>query len=227
MTVGTPGAPSCSPPWASRSPTRSLKPSSEVTGREQAPTEPCEELIGIIGRRGGKSRAEAVQATYLATLIDYSDVLAPGERGLVLCIAPDLKQASIVHSYIAANIDQSPALQAAARKLDPNHASAHQRHRHRGALGIVPPTARRHLRCRYCRRVVFLVQRRNQRQPRQRNLASGATDPADHAWAAHPHQHALQHDVARLGKRFSRDYGPQGDPSVLVATGVRAPSIPA
>ena len=67
-------------------------------------------MIAIVGRRGGKSRAEAVQAAYLATLVDYSDVLAPGERGLVLCIAPDIRQASIVHSYIAANIDQSPAL---------------------------------------------------------------------------------------------------------------------
>ena len=71
-------------------------------------------MVAIVGRRGGKSRAEAVQAAYLATLVDYSDVLAPGERGLVLCIAPDIRQASIVHSYIAANIDQSPALKPAA-----------------------------------------------------------------------------------------------------------------
>jgi hypothetical protein len=42
-----------------------------VTGRETAPTERCEELVGIIGRRGGKSRAVSVLATYLACLIDY------------------------------------------------------------------------------------------------------------------------------------------------------------
>ena len=39
---------------------------SSVTGRAQAPTEPCEEVVAIVGRRGGKSRAESVQATYLA-----------------------------------------------------------------------------------------------------------------------------------------------------------------
>ena len=31
-----------------------------VTGRHKAPTKRCEELIGIVGRRGGKSRAVAV-----------------------------------------------------------------------------------------------------------------------------------------------------------------------
>ena len=35
-----------------------------------------------VGRRGGKSRAVAVLITYLATLIDYKDVLVTGERGL-------------------------------------------------------------------------------------------------------------------------------------------------
>src|SRR5262245_31731358 len=48
-----------------------------VTGRETAPTERCEELVAVIGRRGGKSRATAVLASYLACLIDYSDVLVP------------------------------------------------------------------------------------------------------------------------------------------------------
>src|SRR5262245_18126524 len=67
-----------------------------VTGRDQAPSERCEELIGIVGRRCGKSRAVAVLASYLAALVDYRDVLVPGERGLLLCIAPDLKQAAVV-----------------------------------------------------------------------------------------------------------------------------------
>ena len=81
-----------------------------VTGRETAPTERCEELVGIIGRRGGKSRAVSVLATYLACLIDYRDVLVPGERGLALCIAPDLKQAGIVHGYIAGILGESEVL---------------------------------------------------------------------------------------------------------------------
>ena len=81
-----------------------------VTGRQEAPIEPCEELIAIVGRRGGKSRAAAVLAAYLATLTDYQDVLVAGERGLVLCVAPDLKQAAIVHGYIAGILAGSEVL---------------------------------------------------------------------------------------------------------------------
>jgi hypothetical protein len=81
-----------------------------VTGRQEAPTERCEEFIGIIGRRGGKSRAQAALATYQSTLIDYSDVLVPGERGLLLCVAPDIRQASIVQGYIAGIISESEVL---------------------------------------------------------------------------------------------------------------------
>ena len=81
-----------------------------VTGRHKAPTKRCEELIGIIGRRGGKSRAVAVLATYLSTLIDYRDVLVTGERGLVLCVAPDIRQAGIVHSYVAGILADSELL---------------------------------------------------------------------------------------------------------------------
>jgi hypothetical protein len=63
-----------------------------------------------VGRRGGKSRAVAVLATYLSTLIDYVDVLVTGERGLLLCVAPDIRQASIVHGYIAGILADSELL---------------------------------------------------------------------------------------------------------------------
>ena len=170
-----------------------------VTGREQAPTEPCEEVIGIVGRRGGKSRAEAVQAAYLATLVDYSDVLAPGERGLVLCIAPDIRQASIVHSYIAANIDQSPALKPLLES------STQTTLRLTNGIDIeVRSASFRRLRgitCVACiaDEVVLLVQRRKLSQPRQRNPAGGPADLGDDAWAAHPHLHALQQAWRNLG----------------------------
>src|SRR5687767_6443545 len=54
------------------------------TGRTTAPTQRVDELWCCIGRRGGKSRAMAVLASYLAGLCDYSDKLAAGERGTVL-----------------------------------------------------------------------------------------------------------------------------------------------
>ena len=52
-----------------------------------------------VGRRGGKSRAMSVLATYLAGLCDYSDKLARGEKGVVLLIAPDMKQAKVLLDY--------------------------------------------------------------------------------------------------------------------------------
>ena len=59
------------------------------TGRQQEPGERIEEALFLIGRRGGKDRAAAVLAAYIAALVDWSCVLAQGERGLVLCIGAD------------------------------------------------------------------------------------------------------------------------------------------
>jgi hypothetical protein len=52
-----------------------------LTGREREPLEPCEEFWGAIGRSGGKTRAMAVLAAYIAGCVDHRDTLAPGERG--------------------------------------------------------------------------------------------------------------------------------------------------
>jgi hypothetical protein len=81
----------------------------QLTGREHEPDRRIEEFIGVIGRRGGKSRAISVIATYVAAFVPHP-MLAPGERGIVLCIAPDLEQAKIVLDYVEANFRQSPIL---------------------------------------------------------------------------------------------------------------------
>jgi hypothetical protein len=82
----------------------------QLTGREREPLQCVEELVGVIGRRGGKSRAMATLSAYLTGLCDYRDVLAPGERGVLLCIAPDQRQASITLNYAAAAFEGSPLL---------------------------------------------------------------------------------------------------------------------
>lgn len=82
----------------------------ELTGREHEPGERVEEMVGVIGRRGGKSRALSVLASYIAGLCDHRDVLVPGEIGTVLCIAPDQRQATITLSYIAACFAASPLM---------------------------------------------------------------------------------------------------------------------
>jgi hypothetical protein len=81
----------------------------ELTHRDHEPGQRVEEFVGVIGRRGGKSRAISALATYLAGLCQHPN-LVPGERGLVLCIAPDIDQATIVLDYVEANFRQSPLL---------------------------------------------------------------------------------------------------------------------
>ena len=87
-----------------------LKLFTEVTGRERAPDKRVDELWAIVGRRGGKSRAMAVLALYLAGFVDYSDHLVRGERGTVLLIAPDMKQAKVSLEYAYGAAQSTPML---------------------------------------------------------------------------------------------------------------------
>jgi hypothetical protein len=80
------------------------------TGREREPRARVEEAAFLIGRRGGKDRAASVLATYLAAFVNWSRVLAKGERGLVLCIGPDQRQATITRDYIEGVFDASTIL---------------------------------------------------------------------------------------------------------------------
>jgi hypothetical protein len=83
---------------------------SRLTGREREPLEAVEELVCLVGRRGGKSRAAAALAVYLACFVDYSSVLAAGERGVILCLAQNQVQARVVLSYAAGIIHSVPLL---------------------------------------------------------------------------------------------------------------------
>jgi hypothetical protein len=80
----------------------------KLTGREREPGQRVEELCAIAGRRGGKSRAMATLAAYLGGLCKHP--LVRGERGVLLCIAPDQRQAAIVLDYTTAAFEQSPIL---------------------------------------------------------------------------------------------------------------------
>jgi hypothetical protein len=82
----------------------------ELTGRECEPGEAIEEFWGAIGRRGGKSRAMAVLAVYLAAFRDYRAVTVAGERPTVLLLAANVKQASISLSYVAGILESVPLL---------------------------------------------------------------------------------------------------------------------
>ena len=80
------------------------------TGRGPPPSQRIDELWCCVGRRGGKSRAMAVLAIYLAGLCDYSDKLAAGEVGTVLLIAPDMKQAKVLLEYAEGTLRSTPML---------------------------------------------------------------------------------------------------------------------
>lgn len=80
----------------------------KLTGRAESPTKPVDELWAVVGRRGGKSRAIAALATYIAALCEHT--LAVGEVGRVLVIAGDRAQASHVLRYCAGIIEASPIL---------------------------------------------------------------------------------------------------------------------
>jgi hypothetical protein len=80
-----------------------------LTGRACEPQARVDEFAAVIGRRGGKSRAISVLASYLATLCTH-EALVPGERGTLLIVAPDQKQSQIVLDYVEAALVSSPLL---------------------------------------------------------------------------------------------------------------------
>jgi hypothetical protein len=79
-------------------------------GRKVAPDCRADEMWFCVGRRGGKSRAMATLAIYLAGLCDHSDTLVRGERGLVLLIALDIRQAKVLLEYAQGTLESSPML---------------------------------------------------------------------------------------------------------------------
>ena len=79
------------------------------TGREAPPAAPTSESFAIVGRRGGKSRVAALVAVFLACFRTYA--LAPGERGVVMVIAGDRRQARVILRYVAALLEGAPMLE--------------------------------------------------------------------------------------------------------------------
>jgi hypothetical protein len=81
-----------------------------LTDRPTEPLQRVEELWAVVGRRGGKTRAAAVLAVYLPTMVDHRANLSPGERGLVLFLAQNQRAAQIAFGYAAAIFDDVPLL---------------------------------------------------------------------------------------------------------------------
>jgi hypothetical protein len=74
----------------------------QCTKRDDRPAGGFREAWLCVGRRGGKSIVLALIAVYLATFIDWSPYLSPGERGTVMVIASDRRQARTIFRYVRA-----------------------------------------------------------------------------------------------------------------------------
>ena len=66
----------------------------------------------VCGRRAGKSLMLALIAVFLACFGVWAPYLTPGERGVVLIVAADKKQATVIFKYISAFLLKVPMLAA-------------------------------------------------------------------------------------------------------------------
>lgn len=82
----------------------------ELTGRDEAPTEPAQEIWLAIGRRGAKTLKSASLGAYIATIgaevYGYRSRLTRGERGVVQILAVDRAQARVALQYVKAFFEQ-------------------------------------------------------------------------------------------------------------------------
>lgn len=89
-----------------------------LTGLENAPETPADELWLVVGRRGGKSFISALLAILEACFRDHQAKLSPGEVATVLVISADRKQARTVFRYVSGLLHSNPMLEALISRED-------------------------------------------------------------------------------------------------------------
>ena len=82
----------------------------QCTDRTESPKVPANEAWLICGRRAGKSFILALTAVFLACFGEYREDLSRGERGTVLVIATDRRQARNIIRYIRGLLEGIPML---------------------------------------------------------------------------------------------------------------------
>ena len=80
----------------------------KFTGRDREPLQRVAEFAFAAGRRTGKTVKMGGDATYLAACVDYSDVLIPGETGVLLCLAQTQPVATQILNLVEENLKTSP-----------------------------------------------------------------------------------------------------------------------
>jgi hypothetical protein len=75
------------------------------TGRTTPATGGYFDLSLVVGRRGGKSLILALIAAFLACFFDWREFLTDGERGTIMIIAADRRQAATIFKYLREMLD--------------------------------------------------------------------------------------------------------------------------
>ena len=82
----------------------------QCTGRKLAPVTRAVEAWLVCGRRAGKSFILALVAVFLACFFDWTPHLGPGERGTIMIIAADRRQARTIMRYVKGLLCSVPML---------------------------------------------------------------------------------------------------------------------
>jgi hypothetical protein len=197
----------------------------KFTGRPEAPTKRCDELWCPIGRRGGKSQAMAVEAVYHGALCKHK--LSRGERARVLLIAQDKQAAKISLDYIEGALDSTPMLRQLMKErkreeieLSNGVVIEVRAPTLRGVRGVTAVAI-------ICDEISFWRSEESA-NPDQEILA--ALRPT--LLTTRGPLFAISSPYARRGvlyDAYRRNYGPEGDPRILVAKGSSMdfnPSLP-
>jgi hypothetical protein len=188
-----------------------------ITGRDREPGERVEELVAVVGRRGGKSRAISVLATYVAALCDHPRLVS-GERGVVLIISAEQRQSQVVLDYLTANFEASPML----KQLVEGRTQTSLRLRNRIDVEVRAADFRRLRGSTFCAVVcdelAFWYSNEDSANPDSEILAACRPGLA----TTNGPLVAISSPYARRGelwRTFSKHYGPAGDAMILVARG--------
>jgi hypothetical protein len=81
----------------------------KLSGRQHEPGQRVDELVAVVARRGGKSRAASILTADIAACCTHNG-LAPGEKPRVLCLAQNREQAAVVLQYVEGIFQEVPLL---------------------------------------------------------------------------------------------------------------------
>jgi hypothetical protein len=190
----------------------------QLTNRDREPGTRVSELEIVAGRRGGKTRALAALATYLAALVDYSDVLIPGETGVLLCLAQDQRVATKILDFCEEDFNASPVL----KQLILGRSSDTLELRNHVNIEVRPASFRKlrgptYVGC-ICDELAFWFVEEHYANPDIEVIA--AVTPG--LLTTHGMIVMASSPYARRGvlwDNYNKHFGPNGSPSILVAKG--------